>query len=77
MLEDELLSSEDEEDETSSSNMETWVQWYCSLPGHELYCEVDQNYIADNFNLFGIRNYIPAAEYSLAMDVIQDKRGML
>lgn len=73
LLEDSLS----EGDETSSSNLdETWIQWYCrSVPGHDLFCEVDRAFITDNFNLFGIRNIIPSGEYSLAMDLILDRRG--
>jgi casein kinase II subunit beta len=68
------LESGDEE--TSSSNLddETWVQWFCGLPGNELYCEVDKAFITDNFNLFGIRNHIRSEEYPLAMDIILDRR---
>lgn len=32
-----------------------WVQWFCSLQGHEFYTEVDDDYLRDNFNLYGLR----------------------
>ncbi len=64
-------------DETSSSYIdESWVAWYCSMPGHELYCEVEKMFIEDNFNLFGIRFYIRNEEYNPAMNTILDKGGI-
>jgi len=27
--------------------------WYCSLPGHDYFCEVHEDFIEDDFNLTG------------------------
>ena len=31
-----------------------WIQWYCSLEGHEYLIEVEKDYIRDPFNLYGL-----------------------
>ena len=32
-----------------------WIQWFCSLEGHEYMVEIDADYIKDPFNLYGIQ----------------------
>jgi casein kinase II subunit beta len=31
-----------------------WIRWFCSLEGHEYMVEVDEAYIKDPFNLYGL-----------------------
>mmetsp|Transcript_10764 Transcript_10764/g.25680 ORF Transcript_10764/g.25680 Transcript_10764/m.25680 type:complete len:259 (-) Transcript_10764:90-866(-) len=38
---------------------ETWIEWFCCLRGNEFLCEVDQSFVEDNFNLYGLRAVIP------------------
>lgn len=33
---------------------EGWIRWFCSLEGHEYMVEVDETYIKDPFNLYGL-----------------------
>lgn len=68
---------DDLSDATSSSVEETWISWFCGLSGNELFCEVDTAFITDNFNMFGIRNYIPSEEYSHAMNIVLDRGGCI
>mmetsp|Transcript_2777 Transcript_2777/g.7700 ORF Transcript_2777/g.7700 Transcript_2777/m.7700 type:complete len:224 (+) Transcript_2777:215-886(+) len=56
------MSSEDEE--------LAWVSWFCCLKGNELFCEVDDDYIQDDFNLTGLRSMVP--HYDYALDLILD-----
>jgi len=56
-------------DEASFEN-EPWIPWYCSLKGNEFLCEVEAEFVEDDFNLTGLSNAVPHYEY--ALDLILD-----
>jgi len=43
--------------ETEESNYSEggWISWFCNLEDHHFFCEVDQDYIKDSFNLYGLK----------------------
>ena len=49
---------------------ESWVSWFCNLKGHDFFCEIDDDYIVDEFNLCGLSSVIP--RYEAALDTILD-----
>ena len=51
-------SGSSEEASGSEEEPSTWISWFCSLKGHEFFCEVDEDYIQDDFNLFGLSNMV-------------------
>mmetsp|Transcript_133155 Transcript_133155/g.385218 ORF Transcript_133155/g.385218 Transcript_133155/m.385218 type:complete len:248 (-) Transcript_133155:186-929(-) len=59
-----LDESDDDEDFSAESG---WIPWFCSLKGHELFAEVDEEYARDNFNLYGLRQRFPFYDNGLEM----------
>lgn len=45
----------------------TWITWFCSLPGHEYFCEVSEEFIEDDFNLTGLNSMVPFWKEALEM----------
>ncbi|KIY49268.1 hypothetical protein FISHEDRAFT_41704, partial [Fistulina hepatica ATCC 64428] len=54
---------------TPSSTL-TWISWFCSLPGHEYFCEVKEEFIEDDFNLTGLSAIVPF--WKEAMEMVLD-----
>ena len=48
----------------------TWISWFCSLPGHEYFCEVAEDFIEDDFNLTGLNVMVPF--WKEAMEMVLD-----
>ena len=59
------LSSDDLSEDTAS-----WISWFCSIRGNEFFCQVDEEYINDNFNLSGLKEDVPY--YDMALETILD-----
>ncbi|CAO1622343.1 unnamed protein product [Sympodiomycopsis kandeliae] len=77
--EEELQDPEDmfnddnyDSDEISDSGTDslTWISWFCSLPGHEYFAEVSEEFIEDDFNLTGLNALVPF--YKEALEMILD-----
>mmetsp|Transcript_47031 Transcript_47031/g.56880 ORF Transcript_47031/g.56880 Transcript_47031/m.56880 type:complete len:393 (+) Transcript_47031:230-1408(+) len=61
------------EESSGSGHDEPWIQWFCGLKGHEMFCEVERAYIEDGFNLYGLRASVP--NFSDCLDLILDRIG--
>lgn len=68
--EDITTDSEDDYSQLSGSELDeeiTWIEWFCHLKGNEFFVEVDEDYIQDDFNLFGLSSLVPYYEYAMSM----------
>jgi casein kinase II subunit beta len=61
-FQDDLISDTDsgssEEATGSEDEVAAWIGWFCSLKGNEFFCEVDEEFIQDDFNLSGLSSQV-------------------
>ena len=53
-----------------SSFLPFQITYFLSLKGNEFFCQIDEDYIHDNFNLTGLASMVPY--YDFALDLITD-----
>jgi casein kinase II subunit beta len=76
ILRSSTTSSSEESDESSLSDMSSsysWITWYVTQPGHEFLVEIDEEFIRDNFNLYGLRPFFQF--YDQALEMILDQEA--
>ncbi len=53
-------SGSSEEASGSEEDVASWISWFCSLKGNEFFCEIEEDYIQDDFNLSGLCSQVIA-----------------
>jgi len=48
-----------------------WIKWFSSLEGHEFIVEVDEEYIRDPFNLYGLKSQLPNVSTDKFKDLLK------
>ncbi|KAJ7052040.1 casein kinase II, regulatory subunit [Mycena amicta] len=66
-----FIAVEDISTGSDSDYSSTWISWFLSSKGNEYFCEVDEDFILDRFNLTGLNNEV--ANYAQALDLITDQ----
>lgn len=61
------LSLDESDDDEEFSGDSGWIPWFCGLKGHEFFAEVEEEYIRDNFNLYGLRGRFQFYDHALEM----------
>jgi len=55
---------------SDSDYSNSWISWFLSSKGNEYFCEVEEEYILDRFNLTGLNTEV--THYAQALDLITD-----
>ncbi|KAI5819633.1 casein kinase II beta subunit [Pyronema omphalodes] len=61
---------DDYNSETDSDYTSYWRDWFVATRGHEYFCEIDEEYLTDRFNLTGLQAEVTYYQY--ALDLITD-----
>jgi casein kinase II subunit beta len=41
-----------------------WIQWFCGLDDHLFFCEINEEYIKNEFNLYGLKKRVNRYAYA-------------
>jgi casein kinase II subunit beta len=52
-----------EESDFSDDAPMTWIQWFCNLDDHQFFCEINEEYIKQPLNLYGLSKRITKYKY--------------
>eukprot|EP00929_Paragymnodinium_shiwhaense_P009979 TRINITY_DN114446_c0_g1_i1.p1 TRINITY_DN114446_c0_g1~~TRINITY_DN114446_c0_g1_i1.p1 ORF type:complete len:284 (-),score=54.23 TRINITY_DN114446_c0_g1_i1:99-950(-) len=64
------LDETDEDEEFSGDS--GWIPWFCSQKGNDFFVEIEEEYIRDNFNLYGLRGRFQYYDHALEMILSQE-----
>lgn len=67
-------SGSSEEASGSEEDVASWISWFCSLKGNEFFCEIEEDYIQDDFNLSGLCSQVRVEDkwYCLGQSVLNN-----
>lgn len=59
--------SEHSSEMTASEDEASWISWFVNMRGNDFFCEVEESFIQDDFNLTGLSSQVPYYDYALDM----------
>ena len=62
----------DQNNNSDEESLDKWINWICKIEGHELFAEVDEDFIQDTFNLYRIKQLMPRYDDALQMILSSD-----
>ncbi|KAI3634695.1 hypothetical protein MIR68_007076 [Amoeboaphelidium protococcarum] len=62
-----VYDDDDDEEEDDEGSEVSWIEWFCSLEGHDFFVEVAESFIEDEFNLTGLNMLVPYFQEALEM----------
>lgn len=63
----EQQDSEHSSEMTASDDEASWISWFVNMRGNDFFCEVEESFIQDDFNLTGLSSQVPYYDYALDM----------
>ncbi len=63
----EQADSEQSSQMTASEDEASWISWFVNMRGNDFFCEVEESFIQDDFNLTGLSSQVPFYEHALDM----------
>lgn len=67
ILDPEGLESDESSETTASEEDVSWISWFVSIRGNDFFCEIEEPFIQDDFNLTGLSSQVPYYDYALDM----------
>jgi casein kinase II subunit beta len=65
--EHEQQESDQSSEMTASEDEASWISWFVNVRGNDFFCEVEESFIQDDFNLTGLSSQVPYYDYALDM----------
>jgi casein kinase II subunit beta len=73
---EEPVQVQQEAEDSSSEHLEVenvteggWTQWFCSLEGNGFFVEIEEDYIKDQLNMYGIKHHFDKDHFKYLREI--------